>query len=67
MKPWSWPWRAAARTVRGMRPAWSRPDDAWAASRLPRVERELYQRMDPRDRDHAVRVARALLAQRPDA
>ena len=44
-----------------------RPDDAWAERLLPEAERGLYLRMDPRDRDHAVRVARTLLKRHPDA
>lgn len=67
MKPWVWAWNAALRTLRGMRPDWADPDDAWARSRLPEVEFELYRSMDPRDRDHAVRVAKALLRRHADA
>lgn len=67
MKPWSWAWNAALRTARGVRPEWVRPDDAWAQVHLPAVEYELYAAMDPRDRDHALRVAKALLRRRPDA
>lgn len=58
---------AAARTVRGALPALAAPDDAWARARLPNPERALYLAMDVRDRDHAVRVARALLDRNPDA
>ncbi len=67
MKPWSWPFRAAVRTLRGIRPEWARPDDAWAEARLDAPERSLYRAMDPRDRAHAVQVARALTRARPDA
>lgn len=67
MKPWVWAWNAAWRTVRGVRPGWVRPDDAWAEARLSADERGLYLAMDPRDRDHAVRVARTLLRRRPEA
>jgi putative nucleotidyltransferase with HDIG domain len=53
--------------VRGVHPALAAPDDAWAARRLPGPERALYLGMDPRERDHAVRVAKALLGCRPEA
>ena len=67
MKPWVWAWNAAVRTIRGVRPEWARPDDAWAELRLSEAEGRLYRAMDPRDREHAVRVARTLLRRRPDA
>lgn len=67
MKPWVWVLNAAVRTVRGVVPALARPEDAWAEARLPEPERRLYRTMDPRDRHHAVAVARALLRARPDA
>ena len=67
MRPWSWAWNATLRTVRGVHPSLVTPDDAWASSRLSDAERGLYLAMDPRDRDHAVRVARALLRTHPDA
>lgn len=67
VKPAAWFLNAALRTARAFVPGLARPDDAFAASWLPRVEFDLYQRMDVRDRDHACRVARALLAQAPDA
>jgi hypothetical protein len=48
--------------------AWmARPDDAWAKSVLSAAEHSVYVQMDPRDREHAVRVARALLERHPDA
>lgn len=50
-----------------MHPSLVRPDDAWARAHLIGPERSLYDRMDPRDRDHAVRVARRLLDVHPDA
>jgi putative nucleotidyltransferase with HDIG domain len=59
--------RLAARTVRGLSPAWAHPDDAFAASWLVGPEYDAYQTMDPRDRDHACRVARRLLAAAPAA
>jgi len=67
VRPWSWAWNATWRTVRGVHPALAAPDDAWADRRLPGPERALYRRMDPRERDHAVRVARAVLLRRPNA
>lgn len=56
-----------ARTLRGLHPAWARPDDAWAEARLAAPERAIFRAMDPRERDHAVRVARRLVAARPAA
>lgn len=53
--------------MRGVHPALAAPDDAWAARCLPESEWPLYRAMDPRERDHAVRVAKALLRRRPDA
>jgi putative nucleotidyltransferase with HDIG domain len=47
-------WRAA-------HPALARPDDAFARATLPKAEFGVYERMDPRDREHATRVARQLL------
>jgi putative nucleotidyltransferase with HDIG domain len=67
MRPWSWAWNATWRTVRGVHPALATPDDAWAERRLPAAERRLYLLMDPRERDHAVRVAKALLRRHPGA
>lgn len=66
MRPAVWYLNAALRTVRAFAPALARPDDAFAASRLPANEYALYRRMDRRDRDHACRVASALLASEPD-
>jgi putative nucleotidyltransferase with HDIG domain len=59
--------RLVARTARGLRPGLARPDDAFAAHHLAGAELAAYRRMDPRDRDHACRVARGLLAAVPDA
>lgn len=67
MRPWSWAWNATLRTVRGVHRSLVTPDDAWASARLSHAERGLYLAMDPRDRDHAVRVARALLREYPGA
>jgi len=55
------------RTLRAFVPALARPDDAFAERWLPSAERALYRRMDRRDRDHACRVARGLLAAAPQA
>jgi putative nucleotidyltransferase with HDIG domain len=43
------------------------PDDAWAVPRLASGELKVYLGMDARDREHAVRVAKALLEAQPDA
>lgn len=67
MRPWSWAWNAALRTVRGVHRSLVAPDDDWASSRLSEGELGLYLAMDPRDRDHAVRVARELLRRHPGA
>ncbi len=59
-----------ARVQRTLRSAFAwlaRPDDAWAKSVLSGAEFSVYIRMDARDREHAVRVARALLERHPDA
>jgi hypothetical protein len=55
------------RLFRALSPAQARPNDAWAAKKLPNPELEVYQRMDPRDREHAVRVAQKLLELHPEA
>lgn len=67
VKPPAWYVNAAWRTAQALVPALARPDDAFAATWLPPAELALYQRMDRRDRDHACRVARAVLALAPDA
>jgi putative nucleotidyltransferase with HDIG domain len=59
--------RLVARSFRGLGPGMAQPDDGFAATRLPETEMALYRAMDPRDRDHACRVARRLLADTPDA
>lgn len=53
------------RLARSLHAAQARPDDPWALARLTPEEGRVYQGMDPRDREHALRVARALLAERP--
>ena len=52
---------------RAFSPVHARPDDAWAAKQLPKPELEVYRQMDPRDREHAVRVAQKLLELHPNA
>lgn len=54
-----------ARLARSLHAAQARPDDAWALAQLTSGEAQVYRRMDPRDREHAVRVARALQAHGP--
>ena len=67
VKPLAWYLNAAMRTLRAFVPALARPDDAFAEAWLPATEFALYRRMDRRDRDHACRVARGLLAVEPRA
>ena len=57
--------RLVARTARGIAPGLARPDDAFASLHLAGVELAAYRAMDPRDRDHACRVVRRLLAATP--
>lgn len=42
------------------------PEDRWATSQLNEGERLVYLGMDPRDRDHACRVARLMLQDYPE-
>ena len=55
------------RTLVGLAPGFARPDDAFALRWLAAREADAYRAMDPRDRDHACRVAHRLLARHPDA
>lgn len=55
------------RLFRAMRLEFAKPDDAWAALHLPPLEYGVYAKMDARDREHAVRVARRLLTLKPDS
>jgi HD domain len=55
------------RLFRALSAVQARPDDVWAAKQLPACELSVYQKMDPRDREHAVRVAQKLLELHPDA
>lgn len=50
-----------------LRPGSVQPDDEWAAAELRVEELVLYRAMDPRDRDHAVKVAKRLLQRYPEA
>jgi putative nucleotidyltransferase with HDIG domain len=59
--------RLVARSFRGLVPGLAKPDDGFAATHLTENEFALYRAMDPRDRDHACRVARRLLAGGPEA
>jgi putative nucleotidyltransferase with HDIG domain len=59
--------RLVARSLRGLGPGLANPDDGFAATHLTETELALYFAMDPRDRDHACRVARRLLADAPEA
>jgi putative nucleotidyltransferase with HDIG domain len=53
-------WRAA-------HPALAKPEDTFARARLSSAEFSVYERMDPRDREHATRVARHLLELHPNS
>ncbi len=55
------------RLLRAAHPRLAAPDDLWARTRLPDAEFTVYAAMDPRDREHAVRVARRVLELHPDA
>ena len=61
-----WTVNAARRTVRSLTAGLAEPDDAFARERLSVAEYALYLRMDPRDREHAVHVARTLLDRHPE-
>ncbi|WP_407570355.1 HD domain-containing protein [Deinococcus altitudinis] len=55
------------RLARSLTAAQADPDDAWAAGHLTSGEWRVYIGMDQRDREHALRVTRALLLARPAA
>lgn len=55
------------RLVRSVHAQQARPDDAWAVTMLTPGEARLYLSMDPRDREHACRVTRALSEVHPDS
>lgn len=56
-----------ARLARSVSSRQARPQDDWAARFLRDGEWRVFLGMDPRDREHAVRVAGKLLAERPGA
>ena len=56
-----------ARLMRSLFAAQARPEDAWAVSCLTSPEARVYLGMDPRDREHACRVARHLRRAHPHA
>ena len=53
------------RLARSLHPGQARPEDAWALAFLMPGEARVYRRLDPRDREHACRVTRALLRDYP--
>ena len=55
------------RLSRSLTAAQANPDDAWAAACLTASEWRVYIGMDPRDREHALRVTRTLLLACPAA
>ncbi len=55
------------RLLKAFFPRLAHPEDAFALAFLSESERALYLAMDPRDREHATRVARQLLARHPEA
>lgn len=55
------------RLARSVTPRQARPDDAWASAQLTPAEWRVYLGMDPRDREHACRVARHLRREHPSA
>ncbi|GGQ99765.1 HD domain-containing protein [Deinococcus ruber] len=55
------------RLARSLHAGQATPDDAWALAALTPSEGRVYLGMDARDREHAVRVAQALLTDHPQA
>ena len=55
------------RLARALLPRLARPDDNWAQTILSKAEFGVYSKMDPRDREHAVRVTKKLLGLYPDS
>ncbi|MFC0619778.1 HDIG domain-containing metalloprotein [Deinococcus budaensis] len=55
------------RLARSLSPRLAYPQDAWAGPWLTPAEVRVYLGMDPRDREHACRVARHLLRDHPGA
>ncbi len=62
-----WAGNAAVRTLQAAFPALAAPHDEWALNLLAPAERRLYAAMPRFERAHAVKVARAVAARRPDA
>lgn len=59
-------WRGKLeRLSRSLSESQARPDDLWALSQLTPAEGRVYLALDARDREHACRVARALMAAYP--
>jgi putative nucleotidyltransferase with HDIG domain len=55
------------RLARSFRANQARPDDVWAHFYLQRLEFKFYLGIDPRDREHGLRVAKQLLEAHPEA
>jgi putative nucleotidyltransferase with HDIG domain len=55
------------RLARSFRADQARPDDVWAHFYLQTLEFKFYQTIDPRDREHGLRVAQTLLERHPNA
>ena len=55
------------RLARSLSHRLAHPDDDWAAAFLTASETSVFLAMDPRDREHALRVASRVLEQQPDA
>ncbi len=53
------------RLARSLSARQAQPDDAWALAFLNPGESRVYRGLDPRDREHACRITRALLAAHP--
>ena len=66
MRFFSWLANVSVRTLKAFVPSLAQPDDDFAAKWLEPHEFELYRVLDPRERDHACQVARAVLAESKD-
>jgi hypothetical protein len=55
------------RLVRALSPNFAHPDDQWAQNILSAAEFTVFSRMDARDREHAIRVTKKLIALYPDS
>ena len=58
----SWLVNVSVRTLKAFVPSLARADDSFAKGWLSNVEYQLYEALDVRERDHACRVAKAVLA-----